>query len=140
MSIEEKRAWIMLVVSICAYTAYLGVILGGAGPVSGVAYAATLLWSIGGAIVAAIALNIAAAATTPKDAAGKDQRDREIHHFGEYIGQSFVVLGGTAALGMALAEVQHFWIANTIYLAFVLSAILGSTAKLVAYRRGFQPW
>ena len=41
---------------------------------------------------------------------------------------------------MAMAELDYFWIANLIYLAFVLSAILGSVAKIVAYRRGFQPW
>jgi hypothetical protein len=31
-------------------------------------------------------------------------------------------------------------IANAIYLAFVLSGILGSVAKIVAYHRGFQQW
>lgn len=41
------------------------------------------------------------------------------------VGQSFVVIGGVAALLMAMAEWEHFWIANVIYLAFVLSAILG---------------
>jgi len=66
--------------------------------------------------------------------------DREIYRFGEYIGQSFVVIGGVAALLMAMAEWDHFWIANVIYLTFVLSAMLGSVAKIVAYRRGFQPW
>jgi hypothetical protein len=75
-----------------------------------------------------------------KDAGVKDQRDKEIYRFGEYIGQSFLVIGGVAALVMAMAEVDHFWIANAIYLAFFLSAILGSVAKIVAYRRGFQPW
>lgn len=49
-------------------------------------------------------------------------------------------MGGVAALLMAMAEWDHFWIANVIYLAFVLSAMLGSVAKIVAYRRGFQPW
>jgi NADPH:quinone reductase-like Zn-dependent oxidoreductase len=38
-----------------------------------------------------------------------------------------------------MAEFDHFWIANAVYLAFVLSALLGSTAKVIAYRRGFQP-
>jgi hypothetical protein len=70
----------------------------------------------------------------------KDQRDREIYRFGEYIGQSFVVIGGVTALLMAMAEWDHFWIANVIYLTFVLSAILGSVTKIIAYRRGFQPW
>ena len=142
MSFEEKRAWIMLVVSVCAYAIYMSIIAGRAGgaPLAGVTYAETMLWSIGGAIVAGIILNIGAAIAAPKEADRKDERDREIHRFGEYVGQSFVVLGGVTALGLALAEAAYFWIANAIYLAFVLSAVLGSTAKLVAYRRGFQPW
>ena len=47
-------------------------------------------------------------------------------------------LESTSALTMA--ELDYFWIANAIYLAFVLSALLGSMAKLMAYRHGFQPW
>ena len=59
----------------------------------------------------------------------KDQRDREINRFGEYVGQSFVVIGGVAALVLAMAEADHFWIANALYLAFVLSAVLGSVGE-----------
>jgi hypothetical protein len=105
-----------------------------------VSYASTLLWSVGAAIGVQIALNIAVGIASPKDAKKKDQRDREIYRIGEHIGQSFVVIGGVAALLMALAEVDHFWIANVIYLAFFLSAVLGSVAKIFAYRRGFQTW
>ncbi|MEO8284187.1 MAG: hypothetical protein ABI568_12425 [Pseudarthrobacter sp.] len=88
-------------------------------------------------IGASIALHAVVGIFSPRDAGKKDQRDREI---GEYMGQSFVVIGGVAALPMAMAEWEHFWIANVLYLTFVLSAILGSAAKIVAYRRGFQPW
>lgn len=142
MSFEEKRAWMMLVVAFCAYAAYLGLILGrvGTAPIAAVPYAAALLWTIGAAILASIVLHITVAIVSPEGADHKDQRDREIHRFGEHIGQSFVVLGGVAALGMALAEWHHFWIANAIYAAFVLSALFGSVAKIVAYRRGFHPW
>ncbi|MFV8752146.1 hypothetical protein ACNOYE_16485 [Nannocystaceae bacterium ST9] len=142
MAFEEKRAWIMLVVSIIAYTIYLGVVLGRSGetPLAEVAYVAALLSTIGGAILTSIALNVAIALAAPEDADQKDERDREINRLGEYIGQSFVVIGGVAALIMAMAELDHFWIANAVYLAFVASAILGSTAKIVAYRRGFQSW
>jgi hypothetical protein len=38
--------------------------------------------------------------------------------------------------GLAMAEGDHFWIANAIYLAFVLSALTASVVKIVAYRRG----
>ena len=44
--------------------------------------------------------------------------------------------GAAAALVMAMAKVDYFWIANVIYLGFVLWAVAGSVLKLVAYRRG----
>jgi hypothetical protein len=44
--------------------------------------------------------------------------------------------GAAAALVMAMAKVDYFWIANVIYLGFVLWAVAGSALKLVAYRRG----
>lgn len=141
MAYEEKRAWIMLVVSVCAYAAYLIIVVGRAGPtpLADVSYVSPLLWSVGVAIAVQIVLSIIAGIGSPKDRR-RDQRDREISRLSEYIGQSFVVIGGVAALLMALAELDYFWIANVIYLTFVLSATLGSTAKISAYRRGFQSW
>jgi hypothetical protein len=114
--------------------------LAGSTPLTEVSYVAPLLWTVGASIAASIALHAVMGISSPRDAGRKDQRDKEIYRFGEYIGQSFVVIGGVAALLMAIAELDHFWIANVIYLTFVLSAILGSVAKIVAYRRGFQPW
>lgn len=142
MSFEEKSAWIMGVVAAGSYAVYLAIVLGLAGtmPLADLPYVAPLLWTIGASIGISIALHAVIGIFSPREAGEKDQRDREIYRFGEYIGQSFVVIGGVVALLMAMAEVQHFWIANVIYLTFVLSAILGSVAKVVAYRRGFQPW
>lgn len=142
MSQEEKRAWIMLVVSPGAYAIYLGIIVSQANgiTIADVPYVTTMLWSIGGAIIAAIILNILASIVSPKDAGKKDQRDREIYRFGEYVGQSFLVIGGVSALLMAMAEVPYFWIANAVYLAFVLSAFLSSLAQVIAYRKGLPTW
>ncbi|KDN22163.1 hypothetical protein [Amycolatopsis rifamycinica] len=137
---EEKRAWILGIAAVVSYAVYLVLVLGRAGrrPLAEVPYVATLLWAVGASIVATIALSILAAMVS-KDGA-KDQRDREIGRFGEYVGHSFVVIGAVAALLLAMAEAPHFWIANAVYLAFTLSAILGSVARIFAYRRGFQPW
>ncbi|TAP43491.1 hypothetical protein [Arthrobacter sp. S39] len=142
MSFEEKSAWIMGVVAAGSYGVYLAIVLGLAGtmPLVDVPYVAPLLWTVGASIALSIALHILMGISSPKEAGKKDQRDREIYRFGEYIGQSFLVIGGVAVLLMAMVETDHFWIANVIYLAFFLSAILGSVAKIVAYRRGFQPW
>jgi cell division protein FtsW (lipid II flippase) len=142
MSSEEKRAWIMLVVAIGGYLSYLAIILARAGdaPLADVSYVATMLWTIGGAIVVSIVLNILVGIFSPRSAGKKDERDREISRFGEYTGQAFLVIGGVVALILAMAEIPHFWIANAVYLAFVLSAVLGSVAKVVAYRRGLPTW
>ncbi|MET9596204.1 MULTISPECIES: hypothetical protein [unclassified Streptomyces] len=142
MAVEEKRAWIMIVVTIVSYGAYLAVVLGrsDSGPLAEQPYAAALLWSVGGAIVASIALHIAVTLISPEDGRTKDQRDREIHRFGEHIGQSFVAIGAVAGMLLAMAEADQFWIANAIFLGFVLSALLASMAKIASYRLGFHPW
>ena len=49
-------------------------------------------------------------------------RDKEIDRLGERVGSSFVVIGGLGALVLAMLDVDCFWIANAMYLAFVLSA------------------
>jgi hypothetical protein len=142
MSSEERSAWIMGVLAVGSLGCYLAVLLGrrDGGRLADVPYVAPMLWTIGASIVASILLHIAAGIIHRRDGHLKDQRDREINQRGEYIGQSFVVIGGMAALGMAMAQWPYFWIANVIYLCFHLSAITGSAAKLVAYRNGFAKW
>ena len=142
MSFKEKSTWIMAVITVCAYVAYLNLILGRAdnAPLTEVPYASTLLWTIGAVMVASIVAHIAVAIASPQDADKADQRDREIERHGDYTGHWFIVTGAVAALGMSMAELSHFWIANVIYLAFVLATLLGSAAKILAYRRGFRQW
>lgn len=143
MSFEEKGVWILLTVSVGAYAVYLLLILGGdpSIPLADRDFAVPMLWTIGGAIVAGIVLTIIVSIITGivsrrSDIDKKDARDRQIEHFGERVGQSFVVIGAVGALLLAMLEAPYFWIANAIYLGFVLSGILASIAKLVAYRRG----
>jgi hypothetical protein len=142
MSFEEKNTWVYALVSVAAFAAYLVTILGRAQgiPVSDVPYIGAMLWSIGAAIAASIVGRVVIAVAWPRDADRTDQGDKEIYRFGEYVGQWLVVIGAAVALLLAMAEVDHFWIANELYLAFVLAALLSSAAKLVAYRRGFQLW
>ncbi|MCT2585093.1 hypothetical protein [Actinophytocola gossypii] len=143
MALDEKRAWITAVVSACGYVVYLVIVLSRAAgdvPLADVAYVAPLLWTVGAAIVVTIGIGIATGLASPREAMRTDERDREIDRFGEYVGHSFVVIGGVATLVMAMAETAHFWIANTVYLMFALSAIVGSVARIFAYRRGFQQW
>jgi hypothetical protein len=106
-------------------------------PLDRVDYVPVLLWSVGVAIVAGILISVALGMVTPKREWKKDVRDRDIALAGDRVGQAFLVLGGVAALLLAIVEAPHFYIANVVYLCFVLSSVLGSVTRVVVYRRGF---
>ena len=142
MSFVEKRNWIYAAVIAVSYAIYVVIILGRAQgtPIAEVPYAATMFWTIGGAIVATIVCSILAGIFSPRDAGKSDERDASIYRYGEYIGYLVFSIGILGALGLTMAKFAHFWIGNAIYLAFVLAALISTTVKLVAYRRGFQQW
>ncbi|MFD1543791.1 hypothetical protein [Nonomuraea guangzhouensis] len=142
MTHEEKRAWIRLVVAVVGYAAYVVIIVSRANGRSlpEVPYATTLLWTVGAAIVASIVAEIGIAIVNPRASRATDERDREIGRLGEYTGQSFVVIGAVAAMIMAMAEWDWFWIANVVYLCFALSAVLGGITKVIVYRRSLPQW
>jgi hypothetical protein len=138
MSYEEKRTWTYLVACAGAYAVYLAIVLGRAShtPVADVSYIPALLWTTLASIVASIVGRTAIETAKPSDSRRSDVRDRDITRFGEYVSRWFVIAGAAAALLMAMARWDYFWIANVIYLGFVLWAVVGSAVKLVAYRRG----
>ena len=138
MAVEEKRAWAMAITAVVGYAAYVLVVLLGADgrPLVEASYAWALLWTIVFGIVVGIVTGIWFGIAARNDGMQVDERDREIGRFGDHIGQSFVVIGGVSAMALAVFEAPHFWIANVLYLCFVLSALLGSVAKIFAYRRG----
>jgi hypothetical protein len=142
MSFEEKRAWIYLVITLGLPAAYFVVMSGRIADteVAEVAYVWPLLITLGAAIVLNIVATIVAAIAAPRDAGRKDERDADIGRYGAHVEYGVLVVGVVGALGLTMAEYQHFWIANAIYLAFVLSSIVGTAARIAAYRRGFQPW
>ncbi len=138
MSYEEKGTWVYLVTSAGAYGVYLVIVLGrlASTPVAEVPYAWVLLWTTVAAVVASTVGRTLVETASPSDSRRADVRDKEIYRFGEYASRWFIVAGAAAAYIMAVAKWDYFWIANVIYLGFVLWAVAGSVIKLVAYRRG----
>lgn len=146
MSNEEKGQWVYLVAVVVTYVGYLVITLGqlGQSEPAEIDYAPTILWAIGvavalaivGRIVLAIAGRISAEMAGIVDEQEADVRDRDIGRFGEYVAGTVLGVGMIVPFVLTLAEVDYFWIANAMYLTFVVAAIVGSVVKLVAYRRG----
>jgi hypothetical protein len=139
MPFEEKSAWSYAAIAFVVPAVYFAVVLGrvpGA-DVGQIAYVRPLLIAIGAAMVLNMAAVIVTGASAPTGAGRRDERDSEINRRGERIGFYVMSVGVLIPFGLALAEAEQFWIANTIYLAFVLAALGSAIAKIVAYRRGF---
>ncbi|SER99242.1 hypothetical protein [Lentzea albida] len=138
MAFEEKRAWALAVISVVGYALYVVLVVNGAAgrPLVNAPYVTPMLWTIGLGVVAGIVSGIWFGIAARNDGLQADERDREIGRIADNIGQSFVVIGGVSAMALAMIEAPHFWIANVLYLCFVLSAVLGSLAKIALYQRG----
>jgi predicted lysophospholipase L1 biosynthesis ABC-type transport system permease subunit len=143
MSFQEKRTWISAVVAVAVPLVYAVTLLARA-PGGGVAqsdYVRPLLIAVGASIVlnivASIVTSVAGRATDPKDDGRPDERDRQINRLGEYVGFYVMSIAALVPLALAMTESAYFWIANSLYLAFALSALVSAGVKIVAYRRGF---
>jgi hypothetical protein len=138
MTYEEKGTWVYLVASAAAYAVYAAIVSGrlASTPVADVSYVAVLLWTTAASILASVIGRTLVETAKPGDSRRADVRDRDIRRSGEYASRWFVVAGAGAALLMAMARWDYFWIANVIYPGFVLWAVTGSVVRLVACRRG----
>lgn len=142
MSFGEKSTWIFAVIVVVVPGAYFVSMASQLqhSAVTEIAYQSPLLTAIGIAIAVAIVAHIAVVIASPREADKSDERDADINRYGEYVGSFVLWPGALLALGLALAEFEYFWIANAIFLTFVLSGLISSAVKIVAYRTGFQAW
>ncbi len=143
MSYEERGQWVYIVVNVLTLGGYAAFVAwqSRSVPLTEVDYLPAMLWAIGIAIalsiVGRIGMEIAAEVARPGDSHEADVRDREIGRLGEYFSGTLLAVFMIVPFALVLAELDHFWIANAMYAAFALSALVGTAVKLVAYRRGF---
>ena len=143
MSFEEKGTWTHGILAVVLPVIYASIVFPqlATTPATDIEYQMPMLWTIGASIVLAITASILVAIgegiASPKTAGKSDQRDKDIARLGEYRGGLLLGFAMIVPLGLTLARFDHFWIANAIYAAFILSAILTTIVKLRIYRRGF---
>jgi hypothetical protein len=160
MTFDERRTWIEAVVTAVVPGLYFLSVLPKASntPIAEIEYQ----WLLGVSVVVSIATIIGGiivtniAALVANEVAGErgdpthletsaaaaaldrsDERDAAIGRIGAQVGGVVLGLAVLVPLGLAMAESEYFWIANSLYAALVLSSLASSVVKLVAYRRGF---
>ena len=142
MVYQERNIWASLVVSVIGVSVYAVLVLQqvGDGALTDVDWVPLMLWTIGGSIVAAIAVSIVwgilAGMSDPDGVGRSDQRDRDISHMSTRVGQAFLVIAGLGVIALCAFEADWFWIANAMFFGFALSSIVGGVASVIAYRRG----
>ncbi len=150
MTFEEQVTWVAVVVMAAVSAVYSWVVFSQLGevPVAEIAYQpplviaviASIVLIIVGAIVTAIGTAISAEITgngSVDDIGRTDERDINIGRRAELVGYYVSSAGVFVALGLTMLEYDYFWIANALYLSFVIASLVSSLVKLVAYRRGF---
>jgi hypothetical protein len=137
MSYQEKRTWIYAVVAVAVSVVYFAITLGQLADtdVAQISYVRPLLTAAGVGIVANILADMLIG--MPKGAERKDERDTGIYWHGTRTGYFVLAVGAGGAFILTLTGVAHFWIANALYLTFVMDALISSIVKIIAYRRGF---
>lgn len=142
MVYEERNVWTGLVVSIIAISIYAVIILQQATstPVADIDWFPLMLWTIGLSIGVTIVLSIVwgmiAHTRDPEGTGRSDIRDRDISRMGSRVEQAFVVIAGIGVIVLCAVSADVFWIAHTMFAGFAVSAVVGSIARAVAYRRG----
>ncbi len=150
MSFEEKVTWVSAAVFAVVPVVYVVNVLGQLGqmPASEIAYQRPMLIAIGvsivliivGSILTGIGSGITAEIMEPGSSAEvgrSDERDATINQRGELVGYYVSSIGVVAAMALTMLEYDYFWIANALYLGFVVASIVSAAVKIVAYRRGF---
>ncbi len=167
MSTEERAAWASAVATLVVPAFYFTRVLGDARnyPVAEIDYQGLLIWNVGITIGATIALTIlltiahaigihvsaevaAAKAGRPADPDEveremksldrTDARDKAISRRGEVVSGIVLGIGAVLPLVLAMTEREQFWIAQSLYAAFILAALTGAIAKIVVYRTGLS--
>ena len=150
MPFEEKITWVNALVTVVVPIAYFAIMLGRLGETSAadIAYQKPLLIAIGasivmtiiGAILAGIGTGISAelrGRSASDDIDRKDERDRTISRRGDLIGYYVASVGMVGVMALTMLQYEYFWIANALYLSFVVATLVSSVVKLLAYHRGF---
>lgn len=137
MSFEERHTWVGTAIGLAAIAAYILVIAGRAqdSPLTDVEWGWPMLVTVlaAGGLYALVYLGMR---LRHRGEATTDARDIEIDRYGELAGKGLASAAITAAVVMLALDVDTFWVAHTLFGGAYLSSLVGTVAKIAAYREG----
>lgn len=136
MSFKEKSIWITLVTVVLVYGWYF-LNLASVETLHWPDYRRMMLGTVIALVLISVISHVVVAAMAPEEADELDERDRLIDRAGESIAGYFATAAALTGMGMAMFEIDHFFIANTILLGLVLAELVACALKILYYRRGF---
>ncbi len=138
MPFQEKSAIATLGALLLVYGAYFAIVGRwlAAGPVGEIAYQPLMLAAVAVLVIFAVVSQVLIAIVNPKEASAYDERDRLIDLRSERVGGYVLAVGVFFGLVLAMGEIEHFYIAQTLLLALVLAQISDESTKVFLYRRG----
>lgn len=136
-SFEERNQWIGAGIGLAAIFTYVAIIMVRAQdvPLVDVSWELPMLATVlaGGAVYAVVYF-----ATRARFTAGtpRDSRDTEIDRFGEVTGKGLVSIAVIVAIVLLARDIDPFWVAHTLFFGSYLSSLVGTLARIGAYREG----
>ena len=137
MTFPEKSALTMTAILVVVFGGYFAIVLGviADSPDRDLAYTGLM---VGVAIILTILATVShvlLALVFRSQANAYDERDRLVVLRSERIAGYVLSLGVCAGIGLAMAQVDAFWIAQVLIGALVAAEVLDGIVKLVLYRR-----
>ena len=139
MSFRDKSALVTIVALLIASAVYVVSLVSAAGgkPLVDVAYQPYLIGFVIVLVIVSVVGQIAVAVRSPKEAtAPRDERERLITWRAGSVSAYVLEVGAFLAIALAMAQVDWFWIANTVLALWVLAEIVDGGVQLSLSRRG----
>ena len=139
MSFRNKSALVTIVALLVASIVYVVSLLTAAAgaPIVDVTYQPYLIGFVIVLVIVSVVGQIAVAVRSPKEAtAPRDERERLITWRAGSVSAYVLEVGAFLAIALAMAQVDWFWIANTVLALWVLAEIVDGGVQLTLSRRG----
>lgn len=139
MSFRNKSALVTIVALLVASIVYVVSLLTAAAgaPIVDVTYQPYLIGFVIVLVIVSVVGRIAVAVRSPKEAtAPRDERERLITWRAGSVSAYVLEVGAFLAIALAMAQVDWFWIANTVLALWVLAEIVDGGVQLTLSRRG----